>query len=161
MRPSAPRKTALIAVLLAATLTGTRAVGEEQAPSGNGDVDWFKFSIQQNYLPNIRGFYYLRLHGRNAAQWWRHDNAEDRYNYLYSSGELQEFSDTADAARQLVRKAYLYTNNHYSAKSVVNAVMLKEQLREPIEGDYPPEFVDAYPEMETHVRTRTRSLLRG
>jgi len=125
------------------------------------DEPKFRFSIRQNYLPNICGFYYLRLHGRNAAQWWRHDNAEDRYNYLYSANELREFSDTADAARQLVRKAYLYTNNHYSAKAVVNAVMLKEQLREPIDGDYPPEFVDTYPEMETHVRTRTRSLLRG
>ena len=39
MRPSAPRKMAVVAVLLAATLTGTRAGGEEQAPSGNGDVE--------------------------------------------------------------------------------------------------------------------------
>ncbi len=49
------------------------------------DEPKFRFSIRQNYLPNIRGFYYMRLHGRNAAQWWRHDNAEDRYNYLYSA----------------------------------------------------------------------------
>ena len=43
--------------------------------------------------------------------------------------ELQEFSDTADAARQLVKKAYLYTNNHFSAKSVANAVMIKAAAR--------------------------------
>jgi uncharacterized protein YecE (DUF72 family) len=111
------------------------------------DEPKFRLSIRQNYLPNVRGFYYLRLHGRNAAKWWRHDKSEDRYNYLYSTEELRDFSDTVDAARRLVKKAYLYTNNHYSAKSVVNAVMLKQQLGEPIEGEYPPEFVTAYPDL--------------
>jgi uncharacterized protein YecE (DUF72 family) len=111
------------------------------------DEPKFRVSIRQNMLPNVKGFYYLRLHGRNAAQWWKHDKSEDRYNYLYSAGELREFSETADAARRLVRKAYLYTNNHYSAKSVANAVMLKQQLGEPIEGEYPPEFVAAYPDL--------------
>ena len=42
----------------------------------------------------MTGFYYMRLHGRNAAQWWRHDKSEDRYNYLYSAGELKEFAET-------------------------------------------------------------------
>ena len=69
------------------------------------DEPKFRFSIRQNYLPNVQGFYYMRLHGRNAAQWWRHEKAEDRYNYLYSADELKEFSETADAARQLVKKA--------------------------------------------------------
>ena len=32
------------------------------------DEPKFKFSIRQNYLPNVSGFYYMRLHGRNAAQ---------------------------------------------------------------------------------------------
>ena len=39
-----------------------------------------------------------------------------------------EFSETADAARRLVKKLYLYTNNHFSAKSVANAAMIKKQL---------------------------------
>jgi uncharacterized protein YecE (DUF72 family) len=115
------------------------------------DEPKFRFSIQQNQLPNVTGFYYMRLHGRNAAQWWRHDKSEDRYNYLYSAGELQEFSDTAKAAKEIVRKAYLYTNNHFAAKSVVNAVMLKAQLGEPIEGEYPTELVDQYPEIRELV----------
>ena len=57
------------------------------------DEPKFRFSIRQNYLPNVTSFYYMRLHGRNAAQWWRHDKSEDRYNYLYSADELKEFSD--------------------------------------------------------------------
>ena len=112
------------------------------------DEPKFRLSIRQNYLPNVTSFYYMRLHGRNAAQWWRHDKSEDRYNYLYSAQELQEFADVAGAARELVKKSYLYTNNHFSAKSVVNAVMLKAQLGEPIAGDYPPEMIERYPEMK-------------
>ena len=115
------------------------------------DEPKFRFSIRQNALPNVTGFYYMRLHGRNAAQWWRHDKSEDRYNYLYSADELREFSDVAGAAKALVKKAYLYTNNHFAAKSVVNAVMLKAQLGERIEGEYPPELVERYPEIRDLV----------
>ena len=117
----------------------------------------FRFSIRQNWLPNVKGSYYVRLHGRNAAQWWTHDKAEDRYNYLYTSDELTEFTDTADAARRLVKKAYLYTNNHFSAKSVANAAMIKQQLGEPIDGEYPPEFVAQFPALAGVVNVRTAS----
>jgi uncharacterized protein YecE (DUF72 family) len=116
------------------------------------DEPKFRFSIRQNYLPNLKGFYYMRLHGRNAAQWWKHDKSEDRYNYLYTGEELQEFSGTASAVRQLVKKTYLYTNNHFSAKSVANAVMIKKQLGEPIEGEYSAGFVARYPEVADAVR---------
>jgi len=119
------------------------------------DEPKFQFSIRQNYLPNVTGFYYMRLHGRNAAKWWRHDKSEDRYDYLYSADELQEFTETADAARQLVKKLYLYANNHFSAKSVANATMIKQQLGEPIEGDFPPEFAERYPELAGVIRVRT------
>jgi len=121
------------------------------------DEPKFRFSIRQNYLPNVSGFYYMRLHGRNAAHWWRHEASEDRYNYLYSGQELKEFSDIAGAAKALVKKSYLYTNNHFAAKSVVNALMLKAQLGEPIEGEYPPELVERYPDIADIVTTSPRS----
>ena len=128
------------------------------------DEPKFKLSIRQNYLPNITSFYYMRLHGRNAAQWWKHDKSEDRYNYLYSARELEEFSDVAGAARRLVKKSYLYANNHHSSKSVVNALMLKAQLGEPIEGEYPPEIIEKYPELEALIdpgrRTSWSNILR-
>ena len=117
------------------------------------DEPKFRFSIRQNYLPNVTSFYYMRLHGRNAAQWWSHQKSEDRYNYLYSAAELREFSDTAGAAKELVRKSYVYMNNHFAAKSVVNAVMLKAQLGQPIEGEYPPELSQRYPELQGLVST--------
>lgn len=119
------------------------------------DEPKFKVSIRQNQLPNISGFYYMRLHGRNAAQWWKHDKSEDRYNYLYSASELKPFAGTADAARRLVKKFYLYFNNHFASKAVVNAVMIKEQLGEPVTGTYPKAFVERYPETASIVSTGT------
>ena len=118
------------------------------------DEPKFRVSIRQNFLPNVTSFYYMRLHGRNAAQWWRHAKSEDRYNYLYSGAELQEFAEIAGAAKALVKKSYLYTNNHFSSKSVVNAVMLKAQLGQPIEGEYPPELMERYPELRELVAHR-------
>ncbi len=130
------------------------AIGETVSMLNAFDAAWvqidepkFRFSIRQNYLPNVKSFYYMRLHGRNAAAWWHHAASEDRYNYLYSGEELREFSGIATAATELVRKSYLYTNNHFSSKSVVNAVMLKAQSGQEIEGEYPPELIERYPEM--------------
>ena len=117
------------------------------------DEPKFRFSIRQNYLPNVTSFYYMRLHGRNAAAWWRHGKSEDRYNYLYSADELTEFSDIATAATELVKKSYLYTNNHFSSKSVVNAVMLKAQAGQQIDGEYPRALVEHYPEIANLVTT--------
>jgi uncharacterized protein YecE (DUF72 family) len=111
------------------------------------DEPKFRLSIAQNQLPNIPTFYYMRLHGRNAAQWWKHDKPEDRYNYLYSAAELGEFVETVSATRAIVRKAYLYTNNHFSAKSVANAAMIKKQLGEPLGGEYSEEFRARYPDV--------------
>jgi uncharacterized protein YecE (DUF72 family) len=117
------------------------------------DEPKFRLSIRQNQLPNITGFYYMRLHGRNAAQWWRHDKSEDRYNYQYSADELRTFAETADAAKRLVRKFYLYFNNHFASKAVVNAVMIKSMLGEPITGTYPQAFVERFPDIASLVST--------
>ena len=127
-------------------------LGEFDAALAQIDEPKFKTSIRQTLLPNVRSFYYLRLHGRNAAQWWKHDSSEDRYNYFYSPDELRPFTEAAKAASREVRKAYLYANNHFSAKSVANAAILKAQLGQELEGEYPPEFVERYPDLKGMVR---------
>jgi len=150
---------------IASTLT---LLNEHQAAWVQIDEPKFRFSIAQNYLPNITGFYYLRLHGRNATQWWTHEHAEDRYNYLYSDRELDPFVDIAGAVKSLVKKMYLYTNNHFSGKAVANAIMLKQRLGQPITGDYPEDFGEHYPgvrdiirihrpESETGIKTDTKA----
>ena len=116
------------------------------------DEPKFRLSIRQNLLPNVRTFYYLRLHGRNAAQWWSHEKSEDRYNYLYSARELEPFADAAKEALVEVKKAYLYANNHFSAKSVANAAILKHQLGQDVPGEYQEEMVTEYPELKGIVK---------
>ena len=57
-----------------------------------------------------------------------------------------------EAASREVRKAYLYANNHFSAKSVANAAILKTQLGQKLEGEYPAEFVEEYPDLKGLVK---------
>ncbi len=133
-----------------------RLLGEFGAAWAQIDEPKFRFSIRQTLLPNVRTFYYMRLHGRNAEQWWRHDKSEDRYNYLYSPAELQPFAEAAQAAARDVKKAYLYANNHFSAKSVANAATIKKQLGQPLPGEYPEAFVERYPDLKGIVRILPR-----
>jgi uncharacterized protein YecE (DUF72 family) len=122
------------------------------------DEPKFRLSIRQNFLPNVEGLYYMRLHGRNAKQWWTHEKSEDRYNYLYTAPEISEFVETVESARQLVKKLYLYTNNHFSAKSVANAAMIKKQVGEPLDGEYSEEFLSGYPELAGVLRPASKNL---
>jgi hypothetical protein len=39
----------------------------------------------------------------------------------------------------------------------VNAVMLKAQLGEPIDGEYPPQLIDRYPEIRDLVTIASRA----
>jgi hypothetical protein len=70
---------------------------------------------------------------------------EDRYNYLYSEDELKPYAETLKAAKALVKKAYLYTNNHFAAKSVANAAAVKDLVGEPLTAPFPPEMMERYP----------------
>lgn len=123
------------------------------------DEPKFRFSIHQDLAPNIERFYYMRLHGRNAAQWWSPEAPEDRYNYLYSAEELRPMADVVAAVGPEVRKAYLYLNNHFAAKSVVNATILKEQMGQQVTGEYRSEMLDAYPELRAIVPPAIGGLL--
>ena len=128
-------------------LSTTALLGEFDAAWVQIDEPKFRFSIRQDRAPNADR-YYLRLHGRNAANWWKHDSPEDRYNYLYSREELGEFADTVARVSPQVKRLYLYLNNHFSAKAVVNATVLKDQLGQQVRGEYRQEMLDRYPELK-------------
>jgi uncharacterized protein YecE (DUF72 family) len=126
-------------------------IEKHEATLAQIDEPKFRTSIRSDLAVN-GGLYYLRLHGRNAAQWWKHEASEDRYNYLYTTEELEPFAEEAKAASREVKKAYLYANNHFSAKSVANAAILKHQLGQELEGEYPEEFVERYPDLQGIVK---------
>ncbi|MEO5896031.1 MAG: DUF72 domain-containing protein [Vicinamibacterales bacterium] len=127
-------------------------LGEHGAAWTQIDEPKFRLSIRQDLLPNVRTFYYLRLHGRNAAQWWKHERSEDRYNYFYSATELEPIAEAANEASREVKKAYLYANNHFSAKSAANAAILKHQLGQDVPGDYTEAMVKEYPDLKRIVK---------
>jgi uncharacterized protein YecE (DUF72 family) len=96
---------------------------------------------------------YLRFHGRNAAAWWNHEKAEDRYNYLYSPTELRPYAEGIREASAAGRKVLAFMNNHYSAKAVANAAILKSQIGQSVPGVYEREMVDRYPDLREIVTT--------
>jgi uncharacterized protein YecE (DUF72 family) len=115
------------------------------------DEPKFRFSIQQDHLPNLGSLYYMRLHGRNAEKWWTHDHPDERYNYLYSPAEIDGFADTVSRVRQLVQRIYVFMNNHFAGKSVANAAALRHAVGQPVPGGYPDEMLARYPFLEARA----------
>ncbi|MCX6375347.1 MAG: DUF72 domain-containing protein [Armatimonadetes bacterium] len=64
---------------------------------------------------------YVRFHGRNAQTWWHHDEAWQRYDYLYSNDELKEWIPKVWSLASETEKTYLFFNNHYQGKAAQNA----------------------------------------
>jgi uncharacterized protein YecE (DUF72 family) len=77
---------------------------------------------------------YVRFHGRNAKQWWNHEHAWERYNYAYSSGELNEWVPKIQQLDAVAEKTYVFANNHWQARSVDTARKLR-LLLEPEESN--------------------------
>ena len=112
------------------------------------DEPKFDSSVRQTLDPSGGAdLTYLRLHGRNAAKWWEHDEAEDRYDYLYSTDELKGFAGPVKRAAAKGRRVLVYFNNHFSAKAVANAAILKHDLGQIVPGDYPPAMLTKYPDL--------------
>jgi uncharacterized protein YecE (DUF72 family) len=138
------------------------AAADTRALLAAGGASWvqidepkFRGSIRQDLseeatpwlgLPDD-GLLYLRFHGRNAAQWWDHEQSEDRYNYYYSAQELAPIAGQVQQARHAKKKAYLLLNNHFSAQAVANATTLKKMLDEPVTAPMPAEFIERFPDL--------------
>jgi len=96
---------------------------------------------------------YVRLHGRNAADWFRADATRDeRYNYLYSKGELAAWLNVIERMRKLADDVYVVTNNHYAGQAIVNALELLHELGKPV-GAIPESLLDAYPRLRELQQT--------
>ncbi|MBM3314887.1 DUF72 domain-containing protein, partial [candidate division WOR-3 bacterium] len=67
---------------------------------------------------------YFRFHGRN--QNWFNATREERYDYLYSAAELQEFTGPVRSLGG--RTAFLFFNNCHAGSAARNALMVKTML---------------------------------
>jgi len=93
------------------------------------------------------GLLYVRFHGRNAANWWTHEHRDDRYDYLYTAEELRPYAALAGRSEKAAKRVLMYMNNHFSAKAVANAAILKHQLGQAVPGEYSREMRTRYPEL--------------
>jgi uncharacterized protein YecE (DUF72 family) len=94
--------------------------------------------------PDLRGLFppvarrtgaigYVRLHGRNKRDWWTGQGSE-RYNYLYSQEELQEWIDKVRELSSGSEKTYVFFNNCHAGRAVQNAQAMAAMLK--MEGGF-------------------------
>jgi len=89
---------------------------------------------------------YVRLHGRNYEQWFEHEAPQDRYNYLYSEGELTKWKPRIEEIARQTEVTYVIANNHFEGKAAVNGLQLKHMLTGR-KVKAPVTLVEHYPEL--------------
>lgn len=89
---------------------------------------------------------YVRLHGRNYDQWFEHQKPHDRYNYLYSEGELAKWELRIQEIARKTEVTYVVANNHFEGKAAVNGLQLKHLLTG-CKVKAPSTLVERYPEL--------------
>jgi uncharacterized protein YecE (DUF72 family) len=71
---------------------------------------------------------YVRFHGRNAAKWWQHEQAWERYDYTYSEQELETWIPRLKELAATSPLTLVYANNHYKGQSVDTIHKLEKLL---------------------------------
>jgi uncharacterized protein YecE (DUF72 family) len=89
---------------------------------------------------------YVRLHGRNYAEWFDSDNRNDRYNYLYNERELAGWKERIENVAEKAQTTYVIANNYFESKAGANALELKSMLAGR-KVAAPPTLIDKYPEL--------------
>ncbi len=75
-------------------------------------------------------FFYLRLHGRNHADWFS-GNMHKQFDYTYSEQELREWTDKKiPAMAKQCRRGVLFFNNHVAGQAVTDARSMTRLLRQ-------------------------------
>jgi len=89
---------------------------------------------------------YVRLHGRNYGQWFEHEAPHDRYNYLYSEGELAKWRPRIEEIARKTEVTFVIANNHFEGKAAVNGLQLKHMITGR-KVRAPATLVERYPEL--------------
>jgi len=71
---------------------------------------------------------YIRFHGRNYTNWWKHKEAWERYDYEYTEEELKEWVVKIRDLANKTDKLYILFNNHPRGQSIRNAMMMQKLL---------------------------------
>jgi uncharacterized protein YecE (DUF72 family) len=90
-------------------------------------VDEPKLSRLMPFEPRLTSdIAYFRFHGRN--QNWFNASREERYNYLYSREELEEFLPPLRSVSAGAKTTYTFFNNCHAGAAARNALMVKQML---------------------------------
>jgi uncharacterized protein YecE (DUF72 family) len=88
---------------------------------------------------------YFRFHGRRRDTWFAANiSPHERYNYLYSPAELEEWTPRIREVAVEAAETFVFTNNHYRGQAPANALQLRAML-----GEHrvmvPPPMIDHFP----------------
>ncbi len=97
----------------------------ESIDAGYVTVDAPKSETAKNLIPTVpavtNGVAYIRFHGRNMATWnKRGGSAADRFDYLYSDDELEEWTPALRELAGHSKEAYAFFNNNSSSQDPQN-----------------------------------------
>jgi uncharacterized protein YecE (DUF72 family) len=100
---------------------------------------------------------YIRFHGRNTKAWAKsinnfgksqsYEQQSERYDYLYSPGELTEIEQKVKEVLDAVKKVFIIFNNHPHGDAAANALELFNMLKERIKVKVPDTLLKAYPRL--------------
>lgn len=71
---------------------------------------------------------YLRLHGRNAAKWWQHEHAWERYDYTYTDEELSDWIPKVRKMASEASNTFIFANNHRHGQAIDTARQMRRLL---------------------------------
>lgn len=71
---------------------------------------------------------YVRFHGRNAAKWWKHEQAWERYDYLYTDSELAEWLPDIRQLDAETDITFVLFNNCHAGQAARNARTMQALL---------------------------------
>ena len=101
---------------------------------------------------------YARLHGRNRAAWFSRTAGRDqKYDYLYTEEEEDEWVERARAIAARAEETYLVANNHFRGQAPANALSIRAKL----EGGrvaVPPSLLGAFERLRKIAEPRDRGL---
>jgi uncharacterized protein YecE (DUF72 family) len=129
----------------------------------NVDLPHIKEHIRLNALA-WDGAAYFRMMGRNAVSWdnpWRpvacvprtHNSSKwhvisDRYNYLYSEGELQHLFSLIESVKERSNTTFVVFHNDPEANSLINGFRMR-YLAQKKKIPVPQNMTSSFPELKT------------
>ncbi len=132
-----------------------------------GDSDICLCSIDQpvigraiRFMPvSANGNAYIRFHGRNAEAWKKsiasfgekqsYGEQSERYNYLYSPGELASIQGKIKELYDSAKKIYIIMNNHPNGNAVANAFEMIHYLEAKTSLTIPETVLRAFPRLKS------------